>query len=53
MKKRTRKHIEILERRKHHLERRLKTNGLLYTGRDFDRAEVAALEEAIELMEGE
>lgn len=44
-------YIKSLEHRHHFLERRLKTNGLLYPGRSYDMVEYAALGEAIKLME--
>lgn len=46
-----RDHIKALERRRHFLERKLKTNGVLYPSRNFDKVEYAALGEAIKLME--
>lgn len=49
--KRLKHNLAALERRKHFLERRLKTLGLLYTGRSYDEAEHSALTEAIKLME--
>lgn len=45
-----RDHVKTLERRQHYLERRLRNLGLLYSGRDYDRAEYAALTEAIKLL---